>query len=174
MANARREALILGAVGLAAAAAGAVVGVLALQTRSGAADLLAARFHDLDGRPRRIIEWRGRVLVCNFWATWCAPCREEIPLFVAAKQQYSPTDVEFVGIGIDSADKIREFAATYRINYPLLVADATAIGLLRALGNRSGALPFTAVFDRSGGLAYRRLGALTETELRQVLAGFLG
>jgi thiol-disulfide isomerase/thioredoxin len=174
MANARREALILGAVGIAAAAAGTVAGVLALQARSGAADLLAAQFHDLDGRPRRIIEWRGRVLVCNFWATWCAPCREEVPILVAAKQQSSPVRIEFVGIGIDSADKIREFAATYSINYPLLVADATAIDLLRGLGNRSGGLPFTALFDRNGRLAYRRLGALTATELRQVLAGLLG
>ena len=173
MANARREALVLGAVGLAAAAAGTVVGVLALQARSGAADLLAAQFHDLDGRPRRIIEWRGKVLVCNFWATWCAPCREEIPVFVAAKQQTPPGAVEFVGIGIDSATKIGEFAATYKINYPLLVANATAIELMRALGNRSGALPFTVVLDRSGGLVHRKLGALTATELRQVLAGLL-
>lgn len=174
MANARREALILGGVGVAAAAAGALVGVLALQARSGAADLLSAQFYDLDGRPRRIIEWRGRVVVCNFWATWCAPCREEVPLLVAAKRQYGTAGVEFVGIGIDSADKIREFSVTYKINYPLLVADATAIKLLRGLGNSSAALPFTAVLDRRGGLAHRRLGALTETELRQVLAGLLG
>ncbi len=173
MALARREALILGGVGLAAAAAGAVVGALTLQSGSGAADLLAARFYDLSGRPRRLMEWQGRVLLCNFWATWCAPCREEIPLLVTAKQQWPTTGFEIVGIGIDSADKIRDFAATYKINYPLLVADATAIALMRGLGNRSGGLPYTVVFDRSGALVERRLGALTRQDLQQVLSGLL-
>jgi thiol-disulfide isomerase/thioredoxin len=174
MTIARREALILGGVGLAAAAAGALVGVFALQTRTGAADLLAARFHDLDGRPRRLLEWQGRVLLCNFWATWCPPCREEIPLLVAAKQQWPASRLEIVGIGIDSADKIREFARTYKVNYPMLVADATAIGLLRGLGNKSGGLPYSVIFDRSGAIAQRWLGAFTEPDLRNVLAGLLG
>ncbi|MCD6042798.1 MAG: thioredoxin, partial [Burkholderiales bacterium] len=80
----RRELLVLGGTGLAAAAAGALVGVLTLQSRSGAAELLAARFEDLEGRGRRLIDWRGRALLCNFWATWCAPCREEVPLLIAA------------------------------------------------------------------------------------------
>lgn len=173
MAIARREALILGGVGLAAAAAGAVVGVLALQSRSGAAALLAARFQDLDGRPRRLLEWQGRVLLCNFWATWCAPCREEIPLLVAAKQQWPTSSLEIVGIGIDSAEKIGEFARTYKVNYPVLVADATAIGLMRGLGNRSGALPYSVVFDRSGAVVERLLGAWTEGDLRRVLSGLL-
>lgn len=173
MALARREALILGGVGLAAAAAGAVVGALTLQSGSGAADLLAARFHDLSGRQRQLLDWQGRVLLCNFWATWCAPCREEIPLLVAAKQQWLTTGVEIVGIGIDSADKIGEFARSYKINYPVLVADATAIDLMRGLGNRSGGLPYTVVFDRSGAVVHRRLGALTAGELQQVLASML-
>jgi hypothetical protein len=86
---ARRELLILGAAGVTAAAAGALVGALALQSRSGAATLLAQTFLDTAGKPRRLQEWQGRVIVCNFWATWCAPCREEIPLLKAA-QHNSP------------------------------------------------------------------------------------
>jgi thiol-disulfide isomerase/thioredoxin len=173
MANARRDALILGGVGVAAAAAGALVGVLALQARSGAADLLSAQFYDLDGRPRRLLDWQGQSLLCNFWATWCAPCREEIPLLVAAKQQQAGLSGEIVGIGIDSADKIGQFVKTYKINYPVLLADATAVGLLRALGNRSGGLPYTVVLDRRGAVVHRHLGALTEADLRQVLASFV-
>jgi thiol-disulfide isomerase/thioredoxin len=174
MASGRREALVLGAVGLAAGVVGALAGVLALQSRSGAAELLAAKFVDLEGRPHRLLDWRGRALLCNFWATWCAPCREEIPLLVAAKQQALASSVEFVGIAIDSADKIRQFAEMYKINYPLLVADATALNLLRGLGNRTGGLPYTVALDRNGALAERHLGALKEAELRQVLARLRG
>jgi thiol-disulfide isomerase/thioredoxin len=170
----RREALILGTVGAAAAVAGGFAGVLALQARSGAAELLAARFTDLEGRPRRLLEWQGRALLCNFWATWCEPCREEIPLLVAAKQKSPSNTIEIVGIGIDSVDKIQQFASIQRINYPLLVADASAITLLRGLGNKGGGLPYTVALDRNGAVISRHLGALKESELRQVLASLLG
>lgn len=170
----RRDALILAGAGVAAAVAGAVAGAFVLQSGSGAAELLGATFSDLDGRPRRLLEWRGRAVVCNFWATWCAPCREEIPLLVAAKQQLSDTSIEIVGIGFDSADKIREFAASYKINYPLLIAGAPALTLLRTLGNRSGGLPYTIALDRSGAIVQRHLGALKQSELRQVLESLAG
>lgn len=87
MAINRRDALLLGAAGTAAALAGAVAGALVLQSRSGATELLAASFPDVNGRVRRLLDWRGTVLLCNFWATWCAPCREEVPMLVAARQQ---------------------------------------------------------------------------------------
>lgn len=174
MASGRREALMLGGIGVAAAVAGALAGVLALQSRSGAAELLAASFTDLEGRHRRLLEWQGRALLCNFWATWCAPCREEVPLLIAAKRQGLPLGVEIVGIGIDSAENIREFARTYRVNYPLLVGGATALDVLRGLGNRSGGLPYTVALDRSGAVAQRHLGALKDAELRQVLASLRG
>jgi thiol-disulfide isomerase/thioredoxin len=174
MARRRRNALILAGVGVAAAAAGALSGVLFLQSGSGAAELLAARLTDLEGRPRRLLDWQGKALLCNFWATWCAPCREEVPLLIAAKQQISSSRAEIVGIGIDRAAKIREFAATYRINYPVLVGDATLIGLMRRLGNASGGLPYTVALNRSGAIVGQKLGALTDAELRQVLESLVG
>jgi thiol-disulfide isomerase/thioredoxin len=170
----RRDLLILSGVGLAAAVAGGVAGSLALQSRSGAAELLAARFSDLDGKPRRLLDWKGRGLLCNFWATWCAPCREEVPLLVAARRSLPKDGPEIVGIGIDSAEKIREFAAIFKIDYPLLVGDASALSVLRSLGNRGGGLPYTVALDRHGALVERRVGALTEAELRQVLARLVG
>lgn len=173
MAIGRREFLVLGAAGAAAALAGALAGAFALQSRSGAAELLAARYPDLEGNPRRLLDWQGRVLLCNFWATWCAPCREEVPILVQAKQQWGTKGVEIVGIGIDSADKIREFSKSYKINYPVLIADATALQLLRRLGNRSGGLPYSVILDPSGGIVHRHLGPLTAADMRRLLASLL-
>jgi thiol-disulfide isomerase/thioredoxin len=173
MAPGRRDALILGATGLGALVAGSVVGALALQSGSGAADLLSASFADLTGRQTPIREWQGRVLLCNFWATWCEPCRDEVPLLNAAQQQYLAQGLTIVGIGIDSAEKIRQFSAKYRIVYPSLVANADAFVLLRSLGNRSGGLPYSVVLDRKGALVSRKLGAFRREELDQVLAGIL-
>jgi thiol-disulfide isomerase/thioredoxin len=173
MPPARREALILAATGLAAAALGAFVGPLFVQSRSGAAELLSASFTDLSGRPRRPLEWSGRVLVCNFWATWCAPCREEVPILVAVRERHAARGVEVLGIALDSEAKVREFSAAYRVSYPVLLADAGAIELMRRLGNAAGALPYTVVLDRSGAIAHRKLGPLALAELEGVLAGLI-
>lgn len=170
----RREALLIGAAGVGAAVLGGLAGALVSQSRSGAAALLAARYPDLDGQVRRLLDWQGRVVICNFWATWCAPCREEVPLLVAAKRQWASKGVEIVGIGVDSADKIREFAKTYQINYPVLIADGSALELIRKLGNRAGGLPFTVVLDRTGGLVGQHLGALSEADLRRLAESLFG
>lgn len=166
----RREVLVLGAAGAAALAAGGIVGAVAIQSASGAGKLLSASFPDLSGRPRRLSEWQGRVVLFNFWATWCAPCREEMPLLDAAARRYG---FSAVGIGIDSAAKIREFASNYGIRYEMLVAGADAIQLMKDLGNASGGLPFTLVLDRRGRVAQRKLGPFGETELAGILAPLL-
>src|SRR5256886_9028084 len=143
MALARREALILGAIAAGAAVAGGLLGALALQAQSGAADLLATPFRDLSGARRTLREWRGRVVLCNFWATWCAPCREENPMLIAVREVFAAKSGAIVGIGIDQAEKIEEFAKTYGVTYPVLIAEAGAIGLVRRLGTAPGGPPHT-------------------------------
>jgi thiol-disulfide isomerase/thioredoxin len=103
--------------------------------------------------------------VCNFWATWCLPCREEIPLLMQVRSRYAANGTEVVGIGIDHAAKIQQFAREFGITYPLLVADASGLDLMRKLGNQAGGLPYTVVVDRNGAIAYRRLGLLRAAEL---------
>jgi thiol-disulfide isomerase/thioredoxin len=169
----RRDALILGGVAAGAALIGAVTGALVLQTRSGAAEVLAASYPDLSGEVRRLTEWRGKALVVNFWASWCAPCREEIPLLNAAQQQHASSGLQVVGIAVDTAPNIREFTRTVQINYPVLIADAGGIELMRELGNRAGGLPFTVLLDRQGRLAGRKLGAYSGAELQTALVALL-
>lgn len=169
----RRDALILGAVAAGAAAIGGVVGALALQSRSGAADLLGYPYLDLSGKPRRLLEWQGRALVCNFWATWCAPCREEIPLLNAAQQQHGAEGLQVVGIAIDNAANVRKFSESTKINYPVLLADSSVISLMRRLGNTSGGLPFTVLLDRRGRLAQHKLGAFSAPELSSSIVALL-
>lgn len=173
MSPGRRDALILVGVAAGAAAVGGVVGALVLQSGSGAANLLASRFADLSGQPRRLVEWRGKALLVNFWATWCAPCREEIPLLDAAQQQFSTRGLQVVGIAIDNAVNVREYAASVKMDYPVLLADSSAVELMRSLGNTSGGLPFTVLLDRSGRLADRRLGPYSATELRAAVGALL-
>jgi thiol-disulfide isomerase/thioredoxin len=166
----RREALILGGVGVAALAAGALAGALAIQSRSGAGKLLSASYPDLSGRLRRLSEWQGRVALFNFWATWCAPCRDEMPLLDAAAAKLG---LSVVGIGIDTADKIREFVAKIGVRYEILVAGADAIQLMKEIGNSAGGLPFSLVLDRAGRLAARKVGPIQGGELEGIVVPLL-
>lgn len=171
MSAGRREALILGAAGVGAAALGFLAGPALLRLFADGEEeaLRSASFPDLTGKSRQLAEWRGKVLVCNFWATWCAPCREEIPLLIAARDKYGPSGVEIVGIAIDNPAKVREFASIYKISYPILLAEGDGLDLMRQLGNSSGGLPYTVVTDRKGSPAHRKLGALKQPEVDEIL-----
>jgi thiol-disulfide isomerase/thioredoxin len=125
---------------------------------------------DADGRSHPLSAWRGKTLVVNFWATWCPPCRAEIPDFVALRAQYRGRDVEFIGLAIDDAQRVAAFAREMAVPYPLLVADATGHALAERLGNPSGALPYTVVIDRSGRVVLRHLGRLPREALAAALA----
>lgn len=175
MAPGRRELLILGGAGLAAGVAGFLVGpaLLRLGGDADAEALRSASFPDLKGRVHRLAEWRGRLLVCNFWATWCAPCREEIPLLLAAHAKYASFGVEIVGIAVDNAVKVREFSDSFKISYPVLLAEADGLELMRKLGNKEGGLPYTVVTDREGNPSWRKLGALRQAELDGILDSML-
>jgi thiol-disulfide isomerase/thioredoxin len=169
----RREVLILGAAGLAAAVAGFLVGPAFLGREPAADALLGVRLPDLTGRLRQLSEWRGRVLVCNFWATWCAPCREEMPLLVATRAKYAANGVEVVGIAVDNAGKVAQFAKSLGITYPILLSEADGLEQMRRLGNSSGGLPYTVFLDREGRVAHCKLGALKQADLEEILGSML-
>jgi len=131
--------------------------------------LITARLTDLKGGPATLEQWRGRVLVVNFWATWCAPCREEIPVFVRLQERHGGRGLQFVGIALDQPDKVAEFAREFRINYPLLMGGLDTMELLRQAGNRAGVLPYTLIIDRRGNVVSREPGGIKEARLEGLL-----
>ena len=128
----------------------------------------------LDGSEFRNADAVGhQVVILNFWATWCAPCREEMPEFVAAQARDGPKGVQFVGIAVDDPDKVRAFAQEVKLNYPALIGGYGAIELSKTLGNELAALPFTIVVDREGRVAHTQLGPLKRSALDGLLSRLL-
>ena len=125
---------------------------------------------DLDGQPRQPGEWDGMVLVINFWATWCAPCRDEIPLLIDLERRRP--GVRVIGIAVDRADAVRSFAEDFGIGYPILLDDLRG-STMRRYGNRFGALPFTVIAGRDGVVAHVRLGEIEAGELDRVSEALL-
>ncbi|MDZ4253676.1 MAG: TlpA disulfide reductase family protein [Sulfuritalea sp.] len=124
---------------------------------------------DSAGKTQAMEQWRGKILVVNYWATWCPPCREEMPGFSRLQEQLGTKGVQFIGISIDTADKVSEFQKQTPVSYPLLIGDAGAIDSSVALGNARQALPFTAVIDRQGMVAAIKLGRFAEADLERQL-----
>ena len=127
--------------------------------------LFAQTLPDASGAAHALSTYRGKVVVVNFWATWCVPCVEEIPAFSRLQSEFA-SGVSFVGIGIDSPSNIAMFEKKIRPTYPLLVADASGTELARAFGDTSGSLPFTVVIGVDGRVTASKLGRVDESELR--------
>ncbi len=170
-----RRALLLAAVGGVAAVAG--YGFHRWRGTPSSNDpvaaILASRLMALDGRKRSPGDFLGHVLVINYWATWCGPCREEIPIFVRLQHEYGAKGLQFIGISTDLDVKVREFAAEFRMNYPLLLGGLESVDLSRRAGNAAGVLPYTLVVDRSGRMVMGMAGGITEEKLRAQLRPLL-
>jgi len=168
----RRTALVVILVaGIVALSAGIYVGRSDRQPSDGtqreeaAATLLGLTLPDVAGKETPLAQWRGKLLVVNFWATWCAPCREEMPEFVRLQAEFGAKGLQFVGIAVDDADKVRQFAAEIGLNYPALIGGFGAMELSKTLGNRLMALPFTVIVSRDGTIAHTQLGPLKGDQL---------
>jgi len=125
-------------------------------------------YPDLDGRQRLSSEFADKVVVLNFWATWCPPCRKETPEFVALQETFSDR-VQFIGIAIDDEDPVREFAESFGMNYPVLLGDIEAVSLSRRLGNRYEGLPFTVVATPDGRVVMRHAGGIERDQREPLL-----
>ncbi|WP_293813633.1 TlpA disulfide reductase family protein [uncultured Aquitalea sp.] len=132
--------------------------------------LAQTRFGTLDGKGSTTLSaWRGKVVLVNFWATWCAPCREEMPMLNKLREQYKGKGLEVVGIALDNRTEASNFAKQLRIGYPVVIGDSDTLGLLRQLGNPAGALPYSIILDRNGQQVGKLLGKLDEKTLSDTL-----
>jgi peroxiredoxin len=167
-----RNRLLFGLAAALALAAG--IGLATFdRTPADASALLALSLPDPAGHSEPIAQWRGKVLVINFWATWCAPCREEMPDFIRAQNDFGPKGLQVVGIAVDNADKVQQFVKELGLNYPALIGGYAAMDLSKTLGNSLVALPYTLVLDRQGKVAYTHLGPVKVDKFRDVVAGLL-
>lgn len=125
--------------------------------------LPALILNDLDGKEHNLSEWRGKVIMLNFWATWCGPCQIEIPYFMKYQQAYAGQGLQIIGIGLDEIKKLRNYARTLGINYPILRADpAQQYELLNQWGDPAGVLPFTVIIDREGRPVFMQIGIFND------------
>ena len=125
---------------------------------------------DLGGKLTPVASWRGKSLVINFWATWCAPCRREIPLLKTLAADWAGRELEVIGIAVDYPDKVRQFAAQFKIDYPVLVGEQDAMDVVAAFGMSSPGFPFTVFTDRRGEVVALFLGELHRPQADLILA----
>lgn len=137
------------------------------------AELWATQLPDLHQHIQPLKQWQGKVLVVNFWAPWCPPCRQEIPVFIRMQDRLGKQGVQFVGIALDETDKVAAFVQQSKINYPILLGSAQAATLSYSTGNHSGGLPFTILFDRQGNAIATLTGSVSEARLETLLKPLL-
>ena len=121
---------------------------------------------DLNDQKVSLNKWRGKLILINFWATWCLPCVKEIPMLNSFQKRYAEDDLQIIGIAIDNAAAINKFTQKIPIQYPALIGNAQ---LILKFGNRAGSLPYTVIVDQQGKIVEIASGMLTETYLQRAI-----
>lgn len=124
---------------------------------------------DREGKTRSLADWQGKSLIVNFWATWCAPCRREIPLLGRLQQRYGPDGFQVIGIAADYRDKVVAYANDAHIEYPLLIGEQEALDAATAFGVQVVGFPFTVFSDRQGRVIVCHVGELTQPIAEAIL-----
>jgi thiol-disulfide isomerase/thioredoxin len=126
-------------------------------------------FSDLQGHRQTLGRWSGKLVVVNFWATWCGPCKEEIPILTRLQDRFGSRGLQIVGIAADSSANIANFAQNTKFNYPSLFDEAGSVEFSKRLGNRLGLLPHTVMIAPGGTVVYNKLGAVSEGEFADII-----
>ena len=137
------------------------------QTSAAEKQLWSLSFDTPDGQPQAMHSFRGKPLLLNFWATWCPPCVEELPLLDAFYQEQKSKGWQVLGLAVDQPSAVRKWLQAKPLSFAVGMAGLDGTELSKSLGNLSGGLPFTAVFGKSGTLVHRKTGKVTKEELVQ-------
>lgn len=135
-------------------------------------DLWNLQFKTLSGESLSMHAFRGKPLLLNFWATWCPPCVEELPLLDHFFQENNAKGWQVLGLAVDKTEAVRQFVYKRPLSFPIGVAGTEGTDLSRALGNLAGALPFTVVFNSTGNIVHRKMGVLNAQELQTLIRSF--
>ena len=128
---------------------------------------------DLSGTLHPITEWQGKILIINFWATWCPPCLKEIPEFIELQSEYARHNVQFIGIAIDDPQLVDDYLSFIDINYPVLIAETGGGKLSQSLGNTVNAIPYTAIVNQQNQIIFRHPGELSQQKIRKLIEPLL-
>ena len=132
--------------------------------------LFAATLNDANGNPVALSSYKGKVLIVNFWATWCPPCREEMPELSELSIELAAKNIALIGIAVDDAQSIKDFQKETPVANPLLEAEVEGAPMATGLGNDKGVLPFTVVIDANGRLIKSFFGKVSKAQLLASLA----
>ncbi len=128
---------------------------------------------DLSSKIRESKEWQGKILIINFWATWCPPCLKEIPDFIKIQAKHKKSNLQFVGIAIDNKESVINYLKTININYPILIGNDEAIALAYKMGNIVNAVPFTVIVNAEGAIIHRQPGELSREKIWKIITPLL-
>jgi len=128
---------------------------------------------DETGKQHKISDWQGKILIINFWATWCPPCLKEIPEFIELQKEFDKKGVQFIGIAVEDVQSVKEYLETININYPILIGGEKAIVLSHQLGNIVNAVPFTLIVNQQGQIIHRQPGELSKEKIRETIEPLL-
>jgi len=139
----------------------------------GSAALYAAKLPDTNGKIQNLEQYQHKIIVVNFWATWCPPCREEMPELVALQQAYQDKNVVVLGIALDDPAQVAQYLQSTPVNYPIVADDIAGSMLSEQLGNDKGVLPYTVIIDADGKVVSTHFGRITKLILEAAIKPLL-
>ena len=160
---------LLFAVAVMATVAGIWFGQSILSSRTGPAARPDFNLPDMHGKMHSLATWQDKVIVLNFWATWCPPCREEIPAFIELQKRHGDSGIQVIGIAVDNLREVVAYYAGAGMNYPVLIGEDGAMSVMTDFGNTTGSLPYSVILNRQGEIIARKLGVMTLVELEGIV-----